>query len=425
MTCLKNLAAEYASANLAPMMEFRNHNGIYDIKINNKWYYFNPTTKGKYNDTYDEIFYHITTYFKVLSNMLDEQENTENAHNADDKKNNQYNTKKEEIKDIYKKSDCKLINLIAKKIFEYVKKNVPNTAVNNSNDDIPLPVELTDMIFQFVPNDNEMDLVKNLKNKIMLPKEDIETQLIKFLPHIANEPKIIEIYCKYVDLFTTNSVMNLIRNKLCDEFYEKKSFPKNNDGKFLPISKDDFKILKKYVNLDKTTFSDLDQLTTSIHNSMKQLLYSEIKNIRQIKTLVDYNYFKDEFKGECFRELTEIEIFQKIFEFGHNDKFYKNGWKSEIPELLSNTTNRLTTRDVYMIKQYPIWVKCFLEHLSTDVFAMITHFNKLVKYDRSCKSIIERVEKLIKLQNEYEYHNLQKYKNECKNELKKIEKFTK
>jgi hypothetical protein len=133
----------------------------------------------------------------------------------------------------------------------------------------------------------------------------------------------------------------------------------------------------------------------------------------------------NEFNGDCFLELTEIEIFQKIFEFGYNDKFYKNDWKSEIPELLSNTTNRLTTRDVYMIKQYPIWVKCFLEHLSIDVFAMITHFNKLVKYDRSCKSIIERVEKLIKLQNEYEYHNLQKYKNECKNELKKIEKFTK
>ena len=416
MTCLKNLAAEYASANLAPMLEFRNHNGIYEININNKWYYFNPTTKGKYNDTYDEIFYHITTYFKVLSNMLDQEEN----HTI-----NKYNTKKEEIKDIYMKTDAKFINLIIKQIFEYVKKNVTNTALNNSNDDIPLPVELSDMIYQFVPNDNEMDLVKNLKNKIMLPKEEIIVELIKFLPDIANEPKIIEIYYKYVDLFTTNSVMKLLRNKICYEYEEKKSFPKNNSGKFLPISKDDFKILKKYVHLDKTSFGDLDQLSTSIHNSMRQLLYSEIKNIRQIKTLVDYNYFKDEFNGECFRQLTEIEIFQKIFEFGHNDKFYKNDWKTEIPELLSNTTNRLTSRDVYMIKQYPIWVKCFLEHLSTDVFAMITHFNKLVKYDRSCKSIIERVEKLIKLQNEYEYHNLQKYKNECKNELKKIEKFIK
>jgi len=416
MASLKNLAAEYASSNIAPMLEFRNHNGIYEIKINNKWYYFNPITKGKYNDTYDEIFYHITTYFKVLSNMLDKEENH---------KNNKYNTKKEEIKDIYMKTDAKFINLIIKQIFEYVKKNVTNTALNNSNDDIPLPVELSDMIFQFVPNDNDMDLVKNLKNKIMLPKEEIIVELIKFLPHIANEPKIIEIYYKYVDLFTTNSVMKLLKNKICYEYEEKKSFPKNNSGKFLPISKDDFKILKKYVYLDKTSFGDLDQLSTSIHNSMRQLLYSEIKNIRQIKTHVEYNYFKDEFKGECFRQLTEIEIFQKIFNLGYDYKFYKNDWKTEIPELLSNTTNRLTSRDEYMIKQYPNWVKTFLQQLSRDVFAMITHFNKLVKYDNSCKCMIERIEKLIKLQNEYEYHNLQKYKNECKNELKKIEKFIK
>lgn len=418
MASLKNLAAEYASSNIAPMLEFRNNNGIYDIKIDNKWYYFNPTTKGKYNDTYDEIFYHITTFFKVLSNMLDQEENPEN---------NKYNTKKEEIKEIYTKSDCKFINTIAKQIFEYAMKNVPNTAVDNSNDDIPLPVELTDMIFQFVPNDTDMDLVKNLKNKIMLPKKEIIVELIKFLPHIANEPKIIEIYCKYVDLFTTNSVMNLIRNKLCDEYYEKKSLPKNNDGKFLPISKDDFKILKKFVHLDKTKFSHLDALATTINNSMQQLLYSEIKNVRLIKTFqdYDYHYFKDELKGEQFHKFTEIEIFQKIFQFGYDSKFYKNGWKNGIPELLSNTTNRLTTRDVYMIKQYPIWVKCFLQQLSTDVFSMIKHFNGLVKYDKSGMCIIERLEKFIKLQNEYQYHNLQKYEKECKNELKKIEKFTK
>jgi hypothetical protein len=78
-----------------------------------------------------------------------------------------------------------------------------------------------------------------------------------------------------------------------------------------------------------------------------------------------------------------------------------------------------------MIKQYPIWIKTFLEKLSTNLFAMITYFNKLVKYDKCGMSIIERVEKLIKLQNEYEYHNLQRYKNECKSELRKIEKFIK
>ena len=416
MAYIKTLAAEYASSNIAPMLEFRNYNGVYDMKISNKWYYFNPSNKDKYNDTYDEIFYHITTFFEALSSMLDKEENTEN---------NEYNKKKEEIKDIYMKTDAKFINLIIKQIFEYVKKNVANTALNNSNQDIPLPLELTDMIYQFVPNDTNMDLVNKIKNKIMLPREDIKKQLIEFLPHIESEPKIIEIYYKYVDLFATNSVMKLLRNKFCDEFDEKKSFPKNNSSKYLPISKDDFKILKKYVYLDKTSFGDLDQLSTSIHNSMRQLLYSEIKNIRQIKTPVDYNYFKDEFNGERFIKITEIEIFQKIFNLGYDYKFYKNDWKTEIPELLSTTTNSLTSRDEYMIKQYPNWVKTFLQQLSRDVFAMITHFNKLVKYDKPGMSMIEKVEKLIKLQNEYEYHNLHKYKNECKNELKKIEKFIK
>lgn len=413
MTSIKNLAAEYASSNIAPMLEFRNHNGVYDMKINNKWYYFNPITKAKYNATYDEIFYHITTYFKVLSNMLDEQEN------------NLYKTKKEEIKDIYKKADCKFINQIIKQIFEYVKKNVANTAFNNSNEDIPLPVELADMIYEFVPNDTNMDFVKSIKNKIMLPKNEIIVELIKFFPHIVNEPKIIEIYCKYVDLYSTEQIMNLLRNKLCDEYYAKKSFPKNNDGKSLPISKDDFKILKKYVHLDKTSFGVFDKLNTSINSSMQQLLYSEIKNLRQLKTIEHYYYFKDEFNGEKFHEFTEIEIFKKIFDFGYNDKFYKNNWKSKIPELLSSTTNTLTSRDLYMIKQYPIWAKHFLEKLSTKVFAMITHFNKTVKYDKRGITIIERIEKYIIFQNEYQYHNLQKYKNECKNELKKIEKFIK
>jgi geranylgeranyl pyrophosphate synthase len=56
----------------------------------------------------------------------------------------------------------------------------------------------------------------------------------------------------------------------------------------------------------------------------------------------------------------------------------------------------------------------------------MTDFSKLEKYDKSYKNtIVEKVEKLIKLQNKYQYHMLQRYKNECRNELKKIEKFTK
>ena len=410
MASLKNFAAQYASSNIAPMLEFRNYNGIYDIKIYNKWYYFNPSNKDKYYNTYDEIFYHITTFFKILSNMLDKEENIEFI-------------KKEEMKDIYMKTDAKFINLIIKQIFEYVKKNVANTAFNNSNEIIQLPRELTDIIYNFVPNDSHMDLVNKIKNKIMLPKNEIIVELLKFFPHIENEPEIIEIYCKYVELYSTEKILSLLRNKLYDEYHEKKSFPKNNDGKFLPISKNDFKILKKYVSLNIVSCFGLDALSQTIQDSIQQLLYSEIKNIRQIKRFEKYDYLKTEL--QCFGEFTEIEIFQKIFAFGYQNRFYKNGWKSEIPELLSNTTNVLTCHDVYMIKQYPIWIKTFLEKLSTNIFAMITYFNNLVKYDKCNKSIIERVEKLITLQNEYQFHNLQRYNNECKSELRKIEKFIK
>ena len=413
MNYIKKLAVEYAILHIIPMLEFRNHNEIYDIKINNKWYYFNPN-KHNYNDTYDEVFYHITTYFNLLSNILDEEDKTDN---------NVYNTKKKEIKDIYKKADSKFINLIAKKIFDYVKKNVPNTAFNDSNDDIPLPVELTDMIYQYVPNDTNMDLINKIKNKIMLPKNEIIVELIKFFPHIENEPEIIKIYCKYIDLYITEKVINLLRNKLCDEYYEKKSFPKNNECKSLPISKDDFKIFKKYLHLDNTSLCLLDKLNKTINSSMKQLLYSEIKNLRKIKTFEKYDYFK--IQSKCFSEFTEIEIFQKIFALNYEYKFYKNCWEIEIPELLTNTTNTLTSRDLYMIKQYPNWVKSFLEKLSTNILNMITYLNKLVKYDKLGMSMIEKVEKLIKLQNEYQYHELQRCKNECKNELFKIEKFTK
>jgi hypothetical protein len=410
MTSLKNLAAKYASSKIAPMLEYRNYNGIYYIKIYDKWYYIDPSTKDKYHDTYDQIFYYTTTFFETISNMLDNEENIELK-------------KKEKLKDIYEKSDAKLINSIIKQIYDYAKKNIENTAFNDSNKIIQLPVELTDIIYNFVPNDTDMDLIKKIKNKIMLPKNEVIIEVLQMFPHIKNEPEIIEIYYKYVELYSTEKLLNLIRDEVCDEYYEKKSFPQNNDNKFLPISKDDFKILKKYNYLNYVYCFGYDDTSQTIHDSLEQLFYSEIRNIREIKTFVNYQHLKTQ--PICCGEKTEIQILQKIFEFGCDKRFYKNDWKSDIPELLSNTTNLLTRHDVYMIKQYPVWIKTFLEELYTKLFAMITHFNNLVKYDKKSNSMVERVEKLVKLQNEYQYHNLQKYKNECKNQINKIEKFIK
>ena len=73
------------------------------------------------------------------------------------------------------------------------------------------------MINDFIPNDTNMDIITNILNKIMLPKAEIIKQLIIFLPHIEDDPTIIEIYYKYVIIFGTNNLIELIRNKICDE----------------------------------------------------------------------------------------------------------------------------------------------------------------------------------------------------------------
>ena len=75
-----------------------------------------------------------------------------------------------------------------------------------------------------------------------------------------------------------------------------------------------------------------------------------------------------------------------------------------------------------MIKQFPVWVKTLLQNISTRTIDKMNYFSKLEKYDRK-QTIIKRVEILIKMQNEYRYHNLQKYKNQSRHELKKIKKF--
>ena len=385
------LVQELASSSL----EFKNYNGKYYIKASQKWVYFHPSNKTKYPGAYDDIHNFLYDIF--------EQKNIPR--------------------------DVKILDKVIKNLFEYITKTVPNTADDNVIEQLPLPSnlpqDLLNMIIDFKPNDTNMDFITKLLKKIMLPKAEIIKQLIIFFPHIEEEPTVIEIYYKYVVMFATNNLMNLIRNKICDEYNEKKSYPANKSQQYLPFSKDEYKYIKKYIYFNKSNLGGLDKLTMSINSSMEQLLFSELRQIREIKNFENYDVFQRKFLNrEPFSNKTEIEIFCTIFNRGYDCEFYKKDWKTEIPELLSNTTNILTKHDIYMIKQYPIWVKSQLENISTEIVKMMTYFSKLEKYDKT-KSIVEKVEKLIKLQNKYKYHMLQRYKNECRNELKTIEKFTK
>jgi len=397
MSSITKIDLENLTQELVPLLEVKNYNGTIYIKAYQKWVYFHPSNKTKYLSAYNDIFHLL-------------------------------------MMDIFPKKniprEVKILDKVIKKLFEYITKTVPNSAYDDTIDRVPLPthlpVEILNMIIDFKPNDTNMDFITKLLKKIMLPKAEIIKQLIIFFPHIETEPPtIIEIYYKYVIIFATNNLIELIRNKICDEYHEKKSYPANKSQEYLPFSKDEYKYIKKYIYFNQSNFSGFDKLTESIKSSMEQLLFSELRQMREIKTFEKYDVFQKKFLcREPFADKSEVEIFSMIFNRGYDCEFYKKDWKTEIPELLSNTTNMLTNHDIYTIKQYPFWVKSLLENLSNTIVKKMTDFSKLEKYDKS-KSIIERVEKLMKLQNKYQYHNLQKYKNECRNELKKIEKVTK
>jgi hypothetical protein len=398
-----NRAAEYVVSKLISSVEIRNFNGHYYLKIQEKWVYFQPSKYTK-NSSYNEVFkYFIKKYDSVFHELQEPNLNCEILL----------------IREFINKDVVKNTKIIMKKLFEYCVKNVPNTAVNY--DEIihsQLPVELSNMIIEFIPNDTEKDIVNNIKKNIMRPKNDIISELIKFLPHIASNPKTIDIYYKYVDLYITNNiVIDILRNKIVDEFQEKKSFPDLH-----PIFKDDFKYIKKCIYLNKTSYSSIDDLPSFIENSTEQLLYSEIKELGKIELYEKYEYFMSDFHCQVFHDISEIEIFQKIFNFKYYNRFFVTNWQEKLPELLSNKTNILTTFDIYTIKQFPIWVKNILQNISTRTIDKMDYLSKLGKYYRK-QTMIQRVETLLKLQAEYRYHNLEKYKNQSRHELKKIEKF--
>ena len=403
MTSLINAdAVEHACSHLVSLSEVRNYNETYYININGKWVYFHPSVATKYKTTYYDILNYMRTHLKTISEVSIHAKAAE----------------------IIKKLDMPFLNKVIKSMFEYVKLHILNSAIDDTRENIPLPDELTPLIYGFVPNDTSMDFVNNIKRKILLPKNELAAQLVRLLPHIENSHEIIEFYCKYVDMFTTNYLVQILRDKFCDEFHEKKAYPRNISGKFLPFFKCDDIIIRKYIYLNKTGFSGADTMILRIKDAIQQSLSSEIKQFRGIQIFEKYSYFATEYGGRHLGNNSEVEILQRVFDEGYDSMFYKNEWRKEIPELLSSATNKLTMHDTYMIKQYPIWVKCILETVSDNTLKIMSDISKIEKYDRKM-SMIERVEKLIKIQNKYEYHVLQQRKNECRNELKIIEKFTK
>ena len=398
-------AVKQACSHIISLSEFRNYNETYYISINDKWVHLHPSVVTKYTSAYYDILNHLRKHLKTIP----------------------FESIDAKPAEIIKKQDMRFLNKIIKSLFEYVKLHISNTAIDDSYDNLPLADELTSLIYGFVPNDTSMDFINNIKRKILLPRNELIAQLVMLFPHIANTPEIIEIYCKYVDMYAMNDLVKMLRDKFCDEFHEKKSYPRNNSGNCMPLFKNDGTIMRKHIYLNKNGFSAADFMILHIKESMEQSLRSEIKQFRDIVQFEQRDYFKTKFNLLHLGVYSETEIITHIFDGvdgAYSQMFYKNDWRKEIPQVLSSTTNKLTLHDMYMIKQYPVWVKCIFEHVSENISNLMDRFSKIEKYDRKM-SVIERVEKLINLQNKYEYHVLQRRKNECRNELKIIEKFTK
>lgn len=405
MTSFINTAVEHACSHIVSLSEFRNYNETYYILIDNKWLHFHPSNATKYTSAYYDILNHLRKHLKMIP----------------------FESIDAKTAEIIKKLDIPFLNKIIKNLFEHVKLHVSNTAIDDSYHNIQLPDELTNLIYGFVQNDTSMDFINNIKRKILLPKNELIAQLVRILPHIENTPEIIEIYCKYVNMYAMNDLVKMLRDKFCDEFHEKKSYPQNNSGKFMPLFKNDGAIMRKFIYLNKNGFSGADFMILHVKNSMEQLLSSEIKQFRKIEMFEEHDYFKTKFNLLHMGVYSETEIITHIFDGvdgAYSQMFYKNDWRKEIPQVLSSTTNKLTLHDMYMIKQYPVWAKRIFEDVFDNISNLMTRISKIEKYDRKM-SMIERVEKLITLQNKYQYHVLQQRKNECRNELKIIEKFTK
>jgi hypothetical protein len=222
MSSITKIDLENLIQELVPLLEFKNYNGTIYIKAYQKWVYFHPSNKTKYPGAYDDIMNLLFMDMDIF-----QQKNIPR--------------------------DVKILDIVIKKLFEYITKTVPNTAHDDTTDHYPLPtnlpVEIVNMIYDFIPNDTNMDIITNILKKIILPKAEIIKQLIIFFPHIETEPTIIEIYYKYVMIFGTNNLIKLIRNNICNEYQEKKSYPANKSQQYLPFSKDDHKFIKKYIYL--------------------------------------------------------------------------------------------------------------------------------------------------------------------------------
>jgi hypothetical protein len=308
-----NEICSYIFTEIIKNLSFRNYNNHVYLLIENKWVYLSKSNK-------------IFTFILVENRKI----------NWNIGFSDKLATR---IRCFIRGSEKCNFNKLFKKIVNFVQQKVINTAKDDTII-MKIPSDIIGNIFAFVPDDINGQIINKIADKILLNSDELKQQIIKHSPNIENNIKIVDICLKYVRLYALIEIIKGIRSSVCDEFHEKKSYEKKKY--FYPILKKDDKIVKKYIYLKKRSYgydSVDDQLRYTIENLIAQEAF-KYDFSKPYPELDNFFYNKD----NCF--------------YG---KLFKNDWKSEIPKLLSNSTNHLTKQDEYMLRQLPVWINYIFE----------------------------------------------------------------
>ena len=196
--------------------------------------------------------------------------------------------------------------------------------------------------------------VEEIMTRILLPEGEVLQKIAEELPVIlTNERLATEIYtichmtCLAYVLFT-------LRSQVCDEFHSKKSIPINKKGGFKPVNPLDGDHYKEHIYLGKKSYTSLTGEQGVIRWSTETALFYLIRSLTHDNNVPNLVRATD-------------HIIDLIYDRSDKGTIYRSDWKSELPVLLSDSTNVLTVSDKHVLKQFPIWTNRILEKVDANL----------------------------------------------------------
>ena len=218
-----------------------------------------------------------------------------------------------------------------------------------------LPIELTDKIASFIPDDSNGEIIHKIREKTLVSDEQIINYISTYPPEITEDPRCINILLNYIKLSALDVICSETRNNLVDKIQHKKRIIKNDECKPY-LSKIDEEFIKKKLYLNQEYFYPESLL---IHEMLIEMLLGELYEINPI-----VNWYKLLCEDDWLPPITfdywdfnDGEISQK-----ENNNIYNNWWKTNLPTL-NDTTKYLTADEKYLIRQVPVWYEYILNIL--------------------------------------------------------------